>query len=290
MYYDEVVALATEFINMTTYHFRVVRKMRNILVFISAILFSSTVAAVPILQLDVEGGHYHDPSEDVVSDPLGGEDVTIYALAKGSEVTSFDINQLIGRYTLSIALQYQPVGQEGASVAEDANLDLGSFTLDLGNTGNNFQTFDVTSSAMTYGAPMINDYSCLVLDVEKCKNMPGHNVFDTYFYEFEFAFDEMLKAAEYNTQDDSGGRTEGGLVDTTANVDFLYYMAFGIDMTNMADDYELHFDLYHDESKVIAPFSHDASTYPLSVPEPVSIVLFGLGLAGLITVARRRQA
>ena len=64
-------------------------------------------------------------------------------------------------------------------------------------------------------------------------------------------------------------------------------------MGDMSEDFELHFDLYNKKTSkqdpndldinAFAPFSHDAET----VPEPGSLLLFGIGMVGLAGARRK---
>ncbi|MEZ4484530.1 MAG: choice-of-anchor N protein [Syntrophotaleaceae bacterium] len=151
-----------------------------------------------------------------------------------------------------------------------AILPAASGSSDLGNFSFAGITYDVTDS-MTYGAPALGSDS-----------LPGHGVFDAYYKQFAFSFDSNLKAEEYNVEDTPGGFAVG---------DDLYYRAFDVDVSGLAEGYELHFDLYgfNDKGKFIkAPFSHDAqSGGGTPIPEPGTLLLLGAGLIGLAGSAHR---
>lgn len=221
-----------------------------------------TASAVPTLQLDIGGGVYDTTTETIVAttDPF-----TLYALL----VPDAD-NTLGDTYYVSAAIT--------PAVASPA--DLGSFVF-------NGTTINVTSD-MIYGTPPIEIYGGD--QHQDPGDLPGHGIYETYFVEFEFQFDPANNADIYNSQDNPGGLdllSDGG----------LYYQAFSVDTSGLADGYVVHFDLYNtllamrsttdlDVRNNFAPFSHDAESR--KVPEPASLLLMGVGLIGTAALVRRR--
>lgn len=131
-------------------------------------------------------------------------------------------------------------------------------------------SYNVTDD-MNFGTPSLGGVS-----------LPEHGIFDTYYKQFAFSFVPELTSVKYNVEDSPGGFAGG---------DALYYRAFSVDVTGLAEGYELHFDLYGvgDNGKFIkAPFSHDAQSGGIPVPEPSTLLLFGAGMVGVSVYYRKR--
>ncbi len=142
---------------------------------------------------------------------------------------------------------------------------LGSFTF-------NGETVNAVGD-MTYGAPAL---------------MPGHGVYPTYYKEFSFTFDTSSahRFHNYNVEDVVG--EHAGV--TQSNSGKSLFMAFEVDVTNLAAGSTLVFDLYTYNASgkgkvkfVKAPFSHNAEAGGgggVAVPEGgASLAMLVLGLA-----------
>lgn len=220
-------------------------------------------SAVPVLQLDIEGGSYDSASETIVTSESS---FTVYAYATPQGNTSLDA--LLGRtHYLSVALTPQ---------TGPADVAAGSFTV-------NGTTYLATQD-MTYGVPPIEANGTAAHDGG---DLGQHEIFETFFVEIPFQFVAGQTSGEYNTQDDAG---QGPIAGSE-----MLYVAFDVDRAGLPAGYELHFDLYSvqpgqragDTDKYdFAPFSHDAGTSP-PVPEPTAALVFAAGLLVVRAAGRR---
>jgi len=237
-----------------------------------AVLVSTTASAVPVLQLDIAGGHYATPDETIVT---SADAFTVYAYATPSgNVSSSSI--LGTTFYLSVALTPETLSQ-GAN--------LGSFTVN----GHPY----LATQDMTFGVPPIEANGTASHDGG---DLGGHDIYATHFVEIPFTFTAANRSGEYNTADHAGQGPIAG--------NDMYYAAFSVDKSLLSDSKQLHFDLYSVSTRTsrngtvdrdinrFAPFSHDAGTIAppgAPVPEPTAALVFGTALIITSYSTRRRS-
>ena len=204
--------------------------------------------ALPVLQLDSPDGVWVGGVEE--STVIGTGQFTLEALLDENK-----LSESLSEYTFYFSIALTP--------QVDSVVDIGVNYID----GNLFGIDD-----MEYGRPPVDSINP--------DSISPHGIYDTFYMEYGFTFDGSTVGA-YNVEPD--GLTYQG---------FLLYEAFDIDVSGIRSaGYEAHFDLYgytgstsvdgvtNYENIIFAPFSHDATTAP--VPEPATMLLFGIGLVGL---------
>jgi hypothetical protein len=210
------------------------------------LLAAPSVFAIPDLQLYIAGATYDDATETWVTTE-----------------TSFDL-YVIGK-----------TGQNGVKVSMaldgPGQYDTPSTTVDV--NGTNYSSFTYGYAPLSYYATQWNGGN---------NDLPKHDIFPAWFTEFS-AGDFTNQGRIGNTNYDSAVAnsepywlpTSGYLASGNTYGQFKKYTI------NVNGGYGVHFDAYTLESdgsiKKFAPFSHDAGS---QVPEPATMLLFGLGLAG----------
>jgi len=261
------------------------------LLLVAFAVMAAPAHAVPLLQLDIIGGHYDPATETVVA---GSEDFTLVALlTPHGNPSAASLNALLaGTFYVSAAVT--PGTGSGAPAG----------TFSFAGT-----SYNVTSD-MTYGTPPL-DAADPSQDVGDLSN---HEVFPAYFRQFAFQFTGAQRALTYDTATQPGGYTPSATGGS-------YYVMFAVE-TDLGAAQALHFDLYNTlvatcgagrgngrgssgapcpadiEVGDFAPYDHDAESghssflpdSPTSrVSEPTSLMLIGIGAAAAVRALRRRR-
>jgi hypothetical protein len=242
------------------------KKLFGFLVLAPFLVAPLGASAVPVLQLDIDGGVYDDVTETIVT---SDGTFTLYVL--GTPEGNVSTSDLLGT-TFYVSIALTPQSGPGA-------VDFGSFE---------FNGTTYTSADMTYGVPPIEADGTAAHDGG---DLGQHDVFQTFFAEVAFTFDPADVSGTYNTADDPGGPISGS---------GSYFAAFSVDVSGLAAGFGLHFDAYSKQpgqsvpdldTDLFAPFSHDAAFRPGNpIPEPSAALVFGAALLVTGCTTRRRAA
>ena len=244
--------------------------MRKFAWLLGAVLFGAAPAlALPALQLGPGSGSW---SYDLVTGTWQTSDnpleLAAYANANtaggGTGDYGWDSQSNSVRYAYLVISAVPRTTATEPPTLFDVTVTNDSGTLSLYTSGN--------------GAPPLSDPN----------DLAPHGIFDTYFEVYEFNFDGSLGTIG-NTQ--PGQSCTGSCQGYTE----LFDIAINSLDTTVSG---IHFDLFTimgggqlgatDQVEAFAPFTHDAETIEVTVPEPGSFALLGVGLAGLVWTGRRR--
>lgn len=228
-----------------------------------AVLTAGSAFAIPALQLYIEGATYDDLSETWIAESSGS--LRLWAVgAVGDYGSIFDV-----KLSIAYATGLAP-----------------TFGLDGSTTGGYNGFADPSTASDPVFTQVGNGTQPLMGDGDP---LPAHGIYGAGTSWSEYNLGDFTETDSYIA--DFSGATDTPTPGTKQGQINVYDLTFG----NVPDGTVLHFDLYdhylnNQENEVYtkAPFSHDGETG--AVPEPGTLALVGMGVAGLATRLRKRSA
>jgi len=245
---------------------------------------SGRAYAVPLLQLDILNGRYDEASRTIVATE---DEFTLLALLTPDAALEPDLSRWLNEtYYIAAALTPQTFvpGADLGTITFDGPDLTGQLPATTTSPGG---TVRVTAD-MVFGNPPIEANGA----VYDAGDMAPHNIYDTYFTEFQFRFNPVNQTTPWDSRLD--GRHSS--IPSGAG---MYYAAFTVNTADLSVAHQLHFDVYNtrlrnctalgncadEDLKLQNDFDHDAESAP--VPEPASLLLLGSGLFAMSRVAQR---
>jgi len=234
--------------------------MKKVLIALTALLFfAPSLFAVPRLQLYIDGATYDDATETWVT---SASTFDLYVIGNGTYDEVF------------VSMALEGLGELG----------------DPSGSGVDVNGVSYPTGSWTWGyAPLSN----VAATWNGGQDLPKHDIYPAWYTEFSAgAFSEVGGIGDV-VADSAAAHGDPYWLPTDGYIPggnhLGEYKKFTVSVSGA---YGVHFDAYTiaDDGTIeyFAPFSHDAS-YGGKVPEPATMLLFGIGLAGTGIVRRLRK-
>jgi hypothetical protein len=229
-----------------------------------ALLWATSAFALPALQIYIEGATYDNLTESWVSQSTGP----------------------IRLWTVAAVGDYGSIMDVKLAIAYESGLTP-SFALSGSSTGGYNGFADPSTASDPTFNKTVTDGSAPVLG--DGSSLPTHGIYGSGTTWSEYLLGNFTETDSYIA--DFNGSTDSPTPNMSKKGQINVYE---INVAGVAAGTGFHFDLYdhyyneHSDADVFvnAPFSHDGDT--TTVPEPGTLALVGMGVAGLATRLRRR--
>lgn len=256
---------------------------------ILALIVSTSAQAVPKLQIYIPGSYYDMDSETWIIDSY---DYQLWVIGSSDVIKDVKIAFAV------------PEGENGSINVDWVDPSFSEFTmskeggLDYSDNQEIYTNRGYIDDVYLYGDSSEGEYP---LDGNG-KKIPGHGVFPTNFYEYyigNFGLGETVY--NFSPPDDFSGEIweellyintladleNSGLDSATGEIKVFNISAKGYTWVDIVA-YDHYVNTKDKARYVFSPFSHDGASGS-TVPEPATMMLFGIGLLSFAGVLRRKK-